>query len=232
MIGLTRLLWWDLVLQIRQGFWFAALFALLPGLGILLSISQTQADFILPAILFFDVSIAGTLFMAGVFFFEKRERSIYGLAVTPIQTWQWLASKLISLTLICMAMTLVLVVLKKGYAVSWGLLLIATVCGGVLFSLFGFILVVPFEKFLNFFTAFAPFFLVMELPGLIFFGIEHPLYWAIPTHSTLLLMRGAFGAVSMTTFWIALGVQLVWIAACFVGCLWAFHRYVVDRREG
>jgi len=161
---LFQLLRWDFTMQVRHGFWVAALFVLLPWVAVLLSVSQEHASFLLPALIFLDISVAGTLFMAGVYFFEKREGSLRALVVTPVRTWQWLTSKLVSLTVMGTVMCLVLVVVKKGIHAPWGYVLVAILCINVLFILFGFILAAPNDRFTNFFLYFALFFGVMEVP--------------------------------------------------------------------
>ena len=230
MSTLSQLLRWDFTLQVRHGFWVAAFFVLLPWVAVLLSVSQEQASFLLPALIFLDISIAGTLFMAGVYFFEKREGSLYALVVTPIRTWQWLTSKLVSLTVMGTVMCVVLVVIKKGIDAPWGYVLVAILCINVLFILFGFILAAPNERFTNFILCFALFFGVMEVPCLAFFGISHPLFWLLPTQPTLVLLRGAFDGMPPAHFAGVLGVQLAWIAIAYFVSLRSFHRHIADRR--
>ena len=232
MSTLIQLLRWDFAMQLRHGFWVAAVFVLIPWAGVLLSVSQAQARFLLPAMIFLDISIAGTLFMAGVYFFEKREGSLYALAVTPVRTWQWLTSKLISLTVIGMVMCVVLVVIKQGIQVPWGYVLVATLCTNVLFILFGFILAAPSDRFTDFFMYFALFFGIMELPCLAFVDISLPLFWILPTQPTLVLLRGAFAGIPPAQFAGVLAVQLAWIALAFLLCLRSFHRNVAYRKGG
>lgn len=231
MSALARMLRWDFTMQLRHGFWVAAVFALLPWLAVLLSVSQSQATIILPALIFLDISIAGTLFMAGVYFFEKREGSLFALAVSPIETWQWLISKLVSLMVMGTAMCVALVVVKKGLDAPWGPLLVACVGVNVLFILFGFMLAAGSEQFTGFFVRWVPFFALMEVPCLSFFGISHPLFWLFPTQPALVLLRGAFEGMSLARFLLVLAVQLAWIALFYLLALRAFRRNVVDRRS-
>ena len=135
-----RMLRWDMVMQYRNGFWLVAIFVMLPWAGLLLALTDDQARFILPALIFLDISIGGALFMAGVYFFEKREGSLYALSVTPIPTWHWLIAKLISLSAIGIVMCVVLTLIGAGIAVPWGQAAVAFLCINVLFTFIGFIL--------------------------------------------------------------------------------------------
>ena len=229
---LLQLLRWDFTVQIRHGFWVAAAFVLLPWVAVVLSISREQANFIIPALIFLDISIAGTLFMGGVYFFEKREGSLQAQVVTPLETWQWLASKVVALTVMGTVMCVVLVVIKLGIPARWGYVLIATVCINVLFILIGFILAAPNERFTDFFLYFALAFGVLEIPCLAFFDISHPLFWILPSQPALVLLRGAFGDMPPARFTGVLGLQLAWLVVAFHFCLRSFHHNVADRRRG
>ncbi|MCG8417483.1 MAG: ABC transporter permease [Proteobacteria bacterium] len=230
MSAFLQLLRWDFTMQLRHGLWVAAVFVLLPWVAVLLSVSQEQASFILPGLIFLDVSVAGMLFMAGVYFFEKREGSLHALVVTPIKTWQWLVSKLVSLTVMGMVMCVVLVVIKQGMHAPWGYLLVACLCINVLFILLGFVLAAPQDRFSNFFLYYALVFGVMEIPCLSFFDISHSLFWLLPTQPALVLLRGAFDGMAPAHFAGVVGIQLLWIALGYLLCLRLFHRNIADRR--
>lgn len=232
MSTLARLLRWDFVMQVRHGFWVAAVFVLLPWAAVILSISPEQARFIIPALIFLDISIAGILFMGGVYFFEKREGSLQALVVTPLKTWQWLTSKLVTLTVMGTVMCVALVVLKLGIHAPWGYVLAATVGINVLFILIGFILAAPNERFTDFFLYFALVLGVLEIPALAFFNISHPAFWILPSQPALALLRGAFGGMPFGDFALIAGVEFGWVVLAFYLSLRSFRRYVADRRGG
>lgn len=230
MKGLLQLLRWDFTSQFRHGFWVAALFALVPWVAVTLSIAVDQARFIIPALIFADISIAGMLFMGGVYFFEKREGSLRALAVTPLETWQWLTSKLIALTVIGTTMCVVLVALRMGIRASWGYVLVAIVCVNTLFILIGFILAAPNERFTEFFLYYALALGVLEIPLLALFDVSHVSFWILPSQPALVLLRGAFDGMPPARFAGILGFQLAWIVVAFSLCLRSFRRHVADRR--
>jgi fluoroquinolone transport system permease protein len=232
MSALAQLLRWDFTMQIRHGFWVAAVFVLLPWVAVILWISREQASFIIPALIFLDISIAGMLFMAGVYFFEKREGSLQALVVTPLKTWQWLTSKLITLTVMGTVMCIVLVAIKLGTHAPWGYVLVATLCINVLFVLIGFILAAPNERFTDFFLYYALVFGVLEIPCLAFFDISHPLFWILPSQPALALLRGAFGGMPPTQFAGILILQLAWVVFAFHLGLRLFHHNVAERGGG
>jgi len=230
MTGLVRLLRWDFVMQLRHGFWVAAVFVLVPWVAVTLSIAREQARFIMPAMIFADISIAGMLFMGGVYFFEKREGSLNALVVAPLETWQWLASKLISLTVIGTVMCVVLVALKLGIRAPWGYVLVAIVGINALFTLIGFILAAPNDRFTEFFLYYALALSVLEIPLLALFDVSHPSFWLLPSQPALVLLRGAFDGMPPARFVGVFGIELAWIVLAFSLCLRSFRRHVADRR--
>lgn len=231
MRGLLRILRWDFAMQLRHGFWVAAVFAIIPWVAVTLSIASDQARFIIPAMIFADISVAGMLFMGGVYFFEKREGSLQALVVTPLATWQWLTSKLIALTVIGTVMCVALVALRMGLRAPWGYVLVAIVGINALFILIGFILAAPNARFTEFFLYYALALSVLELPLLAFFDVSHLLFWILPSQPALVLLRGAFDGMPPARFVGVLGLEAVWIALAFWLCLRSFRRHVADRRS-
>ena len=112
---LLQMLRWDVVMQMRYGFWIVAVLVVAPRIAGLLFVNDALARSLLPAAIFLDVSLTGVLFMAGVFFFEKREGTIFAMSVTPIHTFHWLASKVISLTAIVMGTCTALVLFSARF---------------------------------------------------------------------------------------------------------------------
>ncbi len=227
-----HMLRWDAVVQARSGFWIAGLVASLPWAAVLFSLSQKQADFVLPAMIFLDVSLIGTMFMAGVYFLEKNEGSLHALAITPMKTWEWLVSKLATLTFLATVMSVVLMVSKKGWSAPWGYALLAFVCVNVTFTMIGFLLASPFDRFTNFIVLNSLVFAILNLPSLAFFDIHTPLYWLLPSQPALLMLRGAFDGIPFTTFAGYFVIQLVWVGALFALCIRQFHRNVSQRLGG
>jgi len=227
-----HLLRWDLTMQFRYGFWIAGIFATLPWAVILYYVPQSTAQKFLPACIFLDISVMGILFMAAIYFFEKREGSLLAVAITPIKTWQWLTSKLLTLGILGSTFCILLVAMRMGTKAAWGYILISAVCMNVLFILIGFLLASPFDKFNTFFVSFALGFGLMEIPALIFLDIYHPLYWIFPTQPTVAMLQGSFGDMTLGHFLRLLGIQLAWIAFGFWLSIKFYRRYVSQRMGG
>lgn len=223
---------WDLMMQYRAGFWVAGGISILPWVGVFLTLSRERAMFFLPAILFLEVAVAGTLFMAGLFFFERREGSILAYAVTPMPTWQWLLSKLLGLTLLSSLLCFVLVGVAFGLQAPWGMAIPVILCVCALFAMFGFLLASPFRHFTSFFVFYALFFAFINLPVLALFNVTTPLFWLLPSQPALVLLRGTFSQLSTTSFLLTFGLLLAWMGVAFALCLRFFRHFIAGRKGG
>jgi fluoroquinolone transport system permease protein len=227
-----RLVRWDVVMQMRNGFWIAGLIAMTPWLGILWPLSQSNSNFLYPYMIFLDISVTGTMFMAGIYFFEKRQGSLMALAVSPIRTWQWLLSKMLSLASIGVAMCCALVAAKKGIHAPWPQIIVACLVINMQFVLLGFLLAAPFQGFTSYLVANSLFFGIVNLPALSMFKITTPLYWLLPSQPALLALQTAFSGGSIGKLALYLGIQLAWTGLMFWLCLWSFHKFVSPRQGG
>ena len=82
--------------------------------------------------------IIGLMFISGVLFFEKRQGVIDALVVTPVRTADWLASKVLSLTVLATVVAVVLALLTTGPRADWLRLVPCFAIAATLFTLLGF----------------------------------------------------------------------------------------------
>ena len=229
---LLNLLRLDFLVQFRSGFWFAGLLVTLPWIIVLSFLTTEQASYVLPAIIFLDVAIIGSMFMAGVYFLEKSERSLMAIVVTPIKTWQWLASKVLCLAVLGTVASLALILVKSSSQVNWLYAITGCFSANVLFTLIGFAIVAPFERFTSFIVLYSFLFAILNLPSLVLFGLDSPLYWVLPSQPSLTMLRGTFDGMGLARFLICFCVQCVWIFVAFWFCLNQFRRFVSNRKGG
>jgi len=222
---------WDLVMQYRYGFWVAGLVVTLAWSVIFWPLSRAYLDLWLPVVLFADIAVVGLMFIAGVLFFERGQGAIDALVVTPMPTALWLLSKVISLTFLATAVASGLVVLLYGWRVPWGALLIAISLSAALNTLVGFLVAAKFNSVSNFLAFFGLVSIPISLPVLSYFGIfDHALFWIIPQQSSIVLLDQAFRSERTASFYVAIGVILIWIVIGFRLSVLVFHRYVGSRR--
>lgn len=228
---LLSLLRWDVVMQVRYGFWVSGLAISATWGALLRALAPEYLGIWLPCVLYFDIAIIGLMFVAGILFFEKRQGVIHALVVTPLRTAHWLASKVLSLTLLTTTVAAVVVLSTAGLAVDWLRLVPSFALVAALFTLGGFLVASRFRSVGSFLAAFGLLGLPLGLPMLDYFEIwAHPLLWLNPAHPGLVLIRQAFLPQTARESTAALLLVVLWIVVGFRASLRAFHRQVSWRR--
>ena len=225
------LLRWDVVMQVRYGFWVAGVGVTLMWALVLRTLTPEYLAIWLPIVLYFDIGVIGLMFVPGVLFFERRQGVIDALVVTPVRTADWLGSKVLSLTLLATVVAVALVLFTAGPRADWPRLIPCFALVAALYTLFGFHLAARFQSVSGFLAAFGLVGLPLALPILNYFEIgDHPLMWLNPAYPTMILIRQAFQPGSPPELAAALLLTVFWIAFAFASGVRAFHRQVSWRR--
>lgn len=228
---LLALLRWDLVMQYRYGFWIAGLVVTVMWWMLLGPLPPEYREVWLPCLLYLDIGALGLMFVAGVLFFERRQGVLDALVVTPVRTWAWLASKVLTLTLLSTVMAVVLVLLTAGGDVAWPRLVPSFALVAGLYTLLGFLLAARFGSVSSFLVAFSLVGVPFALPLLDYFAVwRHPLLWLNPAQPTAVLIWRSFRPGAGLEFAVAVVLTTFWLALAFRLGVRAFHRRVSWRR--
>ncbi len=225
-------LFWDMRIQFRQGFYYAAIFVVALW-ALLLSVLPDEAvALFLPFIIFFDLSIFGFYFMAGMLFLEKGEGVLHALVVTPLRTREYLISKALSLALLAVLVSVAVVLIGYGPGINWLLFIPAVALNSWLLVLVGFVLATRYDAVNEFLIPSIIYMIPSQLPALWYFGIwDSWLLYLVPTMPSMLLLAGSFAPIAN---WQIVYAFVYLIAACIFVTWWArraFARFVV-RSEG
>ena len=112
MRALVAALRWDVVLQARNGFYWASAFVVLIVGGLLLAVPQAARanDAVwVPAILAVNLQITTFFFVAGLMLLERDEGTLTALSVSPLTPAGYLATRTVSLTILAAVETIALV---------------------------------------------------------------------------------------------------------------------------
>ena len=224
---------WELVTQFRQGFYYAALFVIVVWSIVLSQLPTAGAMWLVPVVLFMDVSVFGFYFMAGMLYLEMGDGVLNALVITPLRKLEYLIVKVVALTLLSIIVSIgvaVIVVAITGVAdVNWLLLLLGVIFNSWLLTLVGFTAAVRYDNISDFFLLSLLFMIPFQLPMLDYFGIwQSWLVYLIPTQPTMLLMEAAFRPIPTwevvySFLYLAVAIPVVtWLA------LRAYDRYVVQ----
>ncbi|MBU0711911.1 ABC transporter permease [bacterium] len=221
---------YDLRLQFRHGFYYAYLIVCIVYIGVIRSLPVGIRQQALAVTLLTDPSILGFLFLGGIILLEKGQKTLEGIFITPIRMGEYIWSKVISLTVLALLSSFLITVASVGFTFNVIWLFLGIGLTSVLFVFMGFTLV-SFTKTVNGYLLSSPiYFVVATMPLLDYFKLqESPLFYIIPTQSTLTLIDAAFGPKPVGE--LILSVILL-LGFNYLAYLWAskwFYKYIVLR---
>ena len=191
-------------------------------------VGQADAGALVPAFLVFNLIITTFYFMAALLLFEKDEGTLTALVTTPLRGRDYLASKVVTLTLLALVESLLIVVLLFGTAYRWIPLLGGTTLLGVMYVLAGFISVVRYDAINAWLMPSVVVVTALVLPLLAHFGLVGSwLYYLHPTGPALRLVEAAFVPMQPGVVGLAAAAALLWTGAAFMWARRRFQRFVV-----
>jgi fluoroquinolone transport system permease protein len=167
----------DIRFQYRYGFYLLYLVVSIVYAGVLLAAPQSWRPLAAAVILFSDPAALGMFFMGGIVLFEKSERTLDFLFVSPLTTGEYLWAKVLSLAVVSTLAGLAIqaVAIQKGTVI----LAAALFSGSVLFSLTGLATAARVRSLNRFFMTIAPITLVLWIPPFMVLGQRLNL-WHLP----------------------------------------------------
>ena len=227
----VRVLQWDFRIQYRHYFWTIALVVSAMWSSVLFALPEDIISTWLPIVIFGDLSTIGVLFIAGILYLERRQGTIYATAVMPTSAGTWLPTKLLSLSLLCLACASIIVLFTSNSA-NWLRLIPAVALTAALFTSVGFLLAIQFDKLMNYFFAMALVFIPLNLPALDYLGIfSNETMWLIPSEAAIWALAGSFQDMATSTFIGCPILLLAWLAVTHWLGIRAFRRFIATRQQ-
>jgi fluoroquinolone transport system permease protein len=222
----------DVRLQLRYGFYVAGAFVAAIWIAILSQLPPDGVRVALPAFLFLNGLTTTFFFVAGLVLFEKGEGVLEALVVTPLREDEYLAAKVTTLTLLATIEGVAIVLLGWGTDLHLTPIVLGSLVVGVLYTLFGFLVVFRYDSINEFLLPGSLFMGVVQLPVVSSFGVwDAPYFWLWPTKGALLLFQAGFAPLGASEWAYALLYSGLWIAVLVGLVRRAFRRFVV-RGEG
>ena len=194
---------------------------------------QTQVHSVL---LFFDPAIIGIVFVGALVLFEKSENVLQALIITPMQTDEYLLSKMISLTILALisaSLFMTLMVIFNDTTCNVIYLLTGIILTSVMLILLGFIIVSRMQNINGYMLGIIIGFLGLTFPPLLdLFGLfENPVFYLWPTQASFIIFDGVFNAANLEAWEIAYGIgyQLLWIGILYYVARKAFNKYIIEK---
>ena len=219
---------YDIMFQWRHGFYAVYLVIVLLYAVSLRFVPGRFSAPVTVLLLFSDTSVLGVFFVGGLVLLERSQNTFESLFVTPLRIWEYLAVKVLSLTLIALLMSFAVVLGGYGWRFSPLPLFLGVGLTSAFFTLTGLALASRVRTMNGYFGVTAIVLIAAPLPLLDFFGIlSSPLFLPFPTQASLVLFRAAFGTPSAGELAYGVLTLLLWIAGAG---LWAsrwFRTYVL-----
>lgn len=223
----------DWQLQWRQGLFYAALFVIALWISIFSQVPEVVLHYLLPIMLYIDLSIFGFFFMAGLLYLEKGEGTLTALVVTPVHGWHYLVAKLVTLTALGLGASLVIVAVIQPTTLNWSILVASLVLNSLFFTLISFAIAVRYNGIGEFLIPAILVLGVAQIPFVDSFDIwgGWPLY-LLPFQAALLLVRAAFEPILGWQWLYAIVYLAAWIVLSYWWALRSFERFVVREQGG
>jgi fluoroquinolone transport system permease protein len=220
MTAILHALRWDVIVQARNGFYWASAFLVIVISALLLNVPENvraNSAIWVPALLAVNLQITTFFFVAGLMLLERDEGTLNALAVSPLSPSGYLAMRIFSLTGLAAAETIAIVWIGFGTGGSWPLILGGTAALGIIYTGFGAAVATRYESVNALLLPASAFVALLLLPLLPHFGLAPRLpFFAHPLEPPMTLIRAGYGAIGRVE--VAFGVfgSLGWSAIAFI----------------
>ncbi|MBH1942330.1 ABC transporter permease [Mobilitalea sibirica] len=179
----------DIQFQFKYGFYFVYTVFTFFYICLLFAFPATIREKAAILMIYSDPAAMGLFFMGSIVLFEKSQRVLNSIAVSPVKVSEYILSKVVSLGLIGTVVG-VLIAFAAGNR-NIILVIIATFMGSVIFSLFGLMIASKIQTLNQFMVATIPFEILCLVPSIFYlFGYQKPFMLLHPGIIVIRMMEG------------------------------------------
>lgn len=223
----------DMTFQYRQGFYWVYILLTLLYMAILAKLPQGDIKaYGVLLVVFSDPSLVGFFFIGGIVMLEKVQGVIKYLGVTPLDSWEYLVSKALSLAVV--SLTAGLVITKATYTGPVNIVLLSAgiLLSSVFFTLYGFLIAAGARTVNQYFVRMVPFLLLIALPCFsLLLKPEWLIFDLFPSVAGLKLIEGAFFGMSFERILLDCGLLILGTALILVLARRTYLRMLVSEEE-
>lgn len=228
MMRLKTAVRWEMRLQFRNGFYYAAAFIAVMMTIVLWQLPRAELPTILPVFVLGNMTVGTFYFMAGLVLLEKGDGVLEGLVVTPLRESEYLAAKVASLTLLTLVENMLIVTAVYGFNYNLVLLVAGLGLMAGFNVLFGFIAVARYDSINRFLLPSVLMTMILTIPLLDYLGLwTSPLIYLHPGQAMLLLLKGAFQPIAAWQTMYAILYGALWLGLLFKASLRIFYRFII-----
>ena len=227
---LASSLWLDFRLQFRNGFYYAATFVTVVTVIILRQFPNLDFKWLLPAMLLSNLLIGTFYFFGGLVLLEKKEGTLEAQVVTPIRTWEYLLSKVITLTGLSILENVAVVIFVYGFDFKPLPLVLGVSVASVMYCLFGFIAVARYDSINEYLFPSMLYTGVLSLVFLNYFELwESWLFYLHPLQAPLLILKSAFNPIKSWQVVYGLLYSALSVGLIFLLSQKMFYRFIIQK---
>jgi fluoroquinolone transport system permease protein len=216
---------WDIVLQSRNGFYWATAFVVLVVGGLLVAVpeaARANASVWVPAIVAINLQITTFFFVAGLMLLERDEGTLAALSVSPLSPTAYLATRTVTLTALAAVETIAIILIAFHAGRSWLLVLSGTAALGVIYTAVGAAVATRYASINALLLPASLVVTLLLLPLLAHVGFApRSVFLLHPIEPPLILIRAAYAPASEREIVLGAGGSFAWGAVLF---LWARSR--------
>lgn len=223
-------LYWDIVRQYRNGFYFVSVFVAALTALVLRQFDAVDWSIWWPPILLENLVINAFYFMAGIVLLEKGEGTLEAQIITPLRDYEYLLAKVISLFALSALESLALILIVSGPAFNWLWMLLGIAGFVAMYAFYGFFVVSRYDSITEFLLPSALWTLGFSLPLLAYFDLwQHWSLFLHPLQAPLLLIHAAYAPLPAWQLAYAVVYTGVWVGIGYVIGQRAFYRFVITK---
>jgi fluoroquinolone transport system permease protein len=221
----------DFLLQWRFGIVAAGIVVLVTACGLLWPLDLSQAGFALPTFVLGNLTVTAFFFVAAMVLFEKDDGTLEAIVVSPLRVGEYLASKVLTLTLLAVIETVLIVAILYPGPLAFGPLISGSVAAAAAYVLFGFIVVARYHSITD--LLFPAVFVnaLWQIPVLGSLGVfDHAVLYLHPVRAMLVWIEASIRPLSGAEWAYAVGYSAVTLAVLYRFAHQAFGRFVIRAR--
>lgn len=220
-------LYYDILFQIRHGFYYAYLFISLAYIFILKFIPDSVNEVGTVLVIVTDPSVLGAFFIGAILLLEKSQNCLEAILVTPLKVRDYVLSKILSLSMLSLISSFSITYF--GYNGSFNVLYLAigVLLTSIFFTLIGFIIGI-YAKTVNQYFLYSFLTVIFVVPLVDYLGVyENKLFYLFPLKSTLLLIDGAFTSISTIYLIYSIFSLVIWCTMTYFLTIHLFYKEII-----
>lgn len=161
---LTNLIKGDIYFQFKYGFYLLFLVFTFIYIVIIQVLPSSVSGVLSAVLIFTDPTAMGLIFMGAIVHFEISERTFNSLCISPVSTFEYLLSKLLSIGLLS-TLSGVSIGLMTGQITNYFTFITGIFIGSLVFSTLGMIIALKTNSMNRFILLIIPIMIIVILPG-------------------------------------------------------------------